>query len=535
VPPQLVVGLLLAAASWPAYWTVRGAASEDLFTPLWLGYILTVDGVCRWRTGSSPLTRRPWLILASFPASAGFWALHELFNMALHDWHYVAGARHSRFVWDTVQALTFSTVIPALWVTADLYRSVPALAGVRGGRLPRPGRAAALGLAALGAACLVLVVTLPRQTFWLMWLGPFLLLDPLNLLAGRPSLVGQAARGRWGGWVVLTVSALTCGFFWEMWNGGSAGYHWVYTVPYVGGMPHLFEMPLLGYLGYPPFAWSSSRWGSCAGPGSPGAGRHSATGGRRRPRRPPGHPPPIRANPRRARLRTPREARVRGPADLDGRLEWGAMRESASRAGGGTGSGAGRVGVARGGAAGPVGQDPSELLVLVARGDRDAFAALYDVVSGPVLGLVTGVLRDPAQSEEVTQEVLVEVWRTAARFRPDRGSAMTWVMTLAHRRAVDRVRSAQSAADREQRAALLDRVPAYDEVSEQVEARLEREQVRRCVGGLTELQREAVSLAYYRGLTYREVAELLALPLGTVKTRLRDGLIRLRDCLGVTV
>jgi RNA polymerase sigma-70 factor (ECF subfamily) len=194
--------------------------------------------------------------------------------------------------------------------------------------------------------------------------------------------------------------------------------------------------------------------------------------------------------------------------------------------------------VARGGAAGPagaVGHDPSELLVLVARGDRDAFAALYDVVSGPVLGLVTSVLRDPAQSEEVTQEVLVEVWRTAARFRPDRGSAMTWVMTLAHRRAVDRVRSAQSAADREQRAALLDRTPAYDEVSEQVEARLEREQVRRCVGGLTELQREAVSLAYYRGLTYREVAELLALPLGTVKTRLRDGLIRLRDCLGVTV
>jgi RNA polymerase sigma-70 factor (ECF subfamily) len=193
--------------------------------------------------------------------------------------------------------------------------------------------------------------------------------------------------------------------------------------------------------------------------------------------------------------------------------------------------------VARGGAAGPAGaagHDPSELLVLVARGDRDAFAALYDVVSGPVLGLVTSVLRDPAQSEEVTQEVLVEVWRTAARFRPDRGSAMTWVMTLAHRRAVDRVRSAQSAADREQRAALLDRVPAYDEVSEQVEARLEREQVRRCVGGLTELQREAVSLAYYRGLTYREVAELLALPLGTVKTRLRDGLIRLRDCLGVT-
>jgi RNA polymerase sigma-70 factor, ECF subfamily len=151
-----------------------------------------------------------------------------------------------------------------------------------------------------------------------------------------------------------------------------------------------------------------------------------------------------------------------------------------------------------------------------------------------VLGLVRSVLRDPAQSEEVTQEVLVEVWRTAAHFEPGKGSAMSWVLTFAHRRAVDRVRSAQAASDREQRAALLDRTPAFDEVIEAVEARLEREQVRRCVRTLTELQRQAVTLAYYRGLTYREVAELLAQPLGTVKTRLRDGLIRLRDCLGVT-
>ncbi|OEV08980.1 RNA polymerase subunit sigma [Streptomyces nanshensis] len=184
-----------------------------------------------------------------------------------------------------------------------------------------------------------------------------------------------------------------------------------------------------------------------------------------------------------------------------------------------------------GGGAGP---DLAELLKEVARGDHDAFAAVYDRIAGPVLGLVRNVLRDPAQSEEVTQEVLVEVWRTAAHFRPDKGSAMAWVMTFAHRRAVDRVRSAQAAADREERAALLDRTPAYDEVTEAVESRLEREQVRRCMRTLTELQRESVTLAYYRGLTYREVAELLTQPLGTVKTRLRDGLIRLRDCLGVT-
>ncbi|MFD3974962.1 sigma-70 family RNA polymerase sigma factor [Streptomyces cyaneofuscatus] len=178
--------------------------------------------------------------------------------------------------------------------------------------------------------------------------------------------------------------------------------------------------------------------------------------------------------------------------------------------------------------------DLQELMVLVARGDQDAFAKVYDAVSGPVLGLVRSVLRDPAQSEEVSQEVLVEVWRTAPRFQSSRGSAMNWVLTLAHHRAVDRVRSAEASAAREHKAALLDRTPAFDEVSEQVETRLEREQVRRCLRTLSELQRQSVTLAYYRGLTYREVAELLTVPLGTIKTRLRDGLIRLRDCLGVS-
>ncbi|GGO79861.1 sigma-70 family RNA polymerase sigma factor [Wenjunlia tyrosinilytica] len=182
------------------------------------------------------------------------------------------------------------------------------------------------------------------------------------------------------------------------------------------------------------------------------------------------------------------------------------------------------------------GREPllEELLVRVARGDQEAFGRVYDRVSGPVLGLVRRVLRDPAQYEEVAQEVMVDLWRTAARFQPDRGSAMAWVMTLAHRRAVDRVRSSQAAADREERAASRGHAPAFDVVAEQVETRLEREQVRRCLRTLTELQRQAVTMAYYRGCTYREVAELLNVPLGTVKTRLRDGLIRLRDCLGVT-
>ncbi|MFJ6070596.1 sigma-70 family RNA polymerase sigma factor [Streptomyces sp. NPDC093065] len=186
-----------------------------------------------------------------------------------------------------------------------------------------------------------------------------------------------------------------------------------------------------------------------------------------------------------------------------------------------------------------IGRNPSsqpdlqQLIREVALGDQDSFAAVYDAVAGSVLGAARAVLRDRAQSEEVAQEVLVEVWRTAPRYRPERGTVVNWILTLAHRRAVDRVRSVEAAAARDHKAALLDRTPEYDEVTEQVETRLEREQVRRCLRTLTDIQRQSVTLAYYRGLTYRQVAEALALPLGTVKTRLRDGLIRLRDCLGV--
>jgi RNA polymerase sigma-70 factor, ECF subfamily len=178
--------------------------------------------------------------------------------------------------------------------------------------------------------------------------------------------------------------------------------------------------------------------------------------------------------------------------------------------------------------------DVDTLLERVARGDRIAFAQLYDRVSGALYGLIRQVLRDPAQSEEVTQEVLLEIWRTAPRFDANRGSARAWMMTMAHRRAVDRVRSEQAARDRDDKVGARETQRDFDVVAEAVETRLEQQQVRRALDQLTELQREAVELAYYGGHTYREVAELLDTPLGTVKTRLRDGLIRLRDSLGVT-
>ena len=176
-------------------------------------------------------------------------------------------------------------------------------------------------------------------------------------------------------------------------------------------------------------------------------------------------------------------------------------------------------------------RDLDDLLIHVARGDEAAFEAVYDRLAGPVYGVVRRVVRDRSQSEEVAQEVFLEVWRTATRFDPAMGGAATWVMTIAHRRAIDRVRSTTAAAEREHKSA--DITPPHDEVAEAVEASLDRERVRRCLDGLTAVQRESITLAYYGGYSYRQVAELLKVTLSAVKTRIRDGLIRMRDCLGV--
>ncbi|MEL4320687.1 sigma-70 family RNA polymerase sigma factor [Leifsonia sp. YIM 134122] len=175
-----------------------------------------------------------------------------------------------------------------------------------------------------------------------------------------------------------------------------------------------------------------------------------------------------------------------------------------------------------------------ELLERIATGDQRAFSELYDGVSARLFGLVRRLVVDPAQSEEVTQEVFLEIWQSAARFQPERGSALSWMFTLAHRRAVDRIRSAQASRDRDTRIGIRDLPIDTDVVSEAAELRVENERVQRALTELTDVQRQAVSLAYYSGFSHSEIADELSVPIGTVKTRIRDGMIRLRDALGVT-
>ena len=179
------------------------------------------------------------------------------------------------------------------------------------------------------------------------------------------------------------------------------------------------------------------------------------------------------------------------------------------------------------------GVTPDVLLTAIAGGEPEALGALFDQVGGRVFGVVRRVLRDPAQSEEVAQEVMLEVWRTAARFDPGRGSATSWILTIAHRRAIDRVRSEQASRDRTQAFGDRDLRRPFDEVAEQAVLSEEHRELVDALSVLTERQRQVVELAYYQGYTYREVAEMLQTPLGTIKTRMRDALIRLREAMEV--
>ena len=176
---------------------------------------------------------------------------------------------------------------------------------------------------------------------------------------------------------------------------------------------------------------------------------------------------------------------------------------------------------------------PEDLLAEVARGSEDAFELLYARIAGPVFGLALRIVRDRDMAQDVAQEVLGEIWRLAARFDPDRGTAMGWVLTMAHRRSVDRVRR------EEVRTATLTKEAATwvdtdrDVVVDTLEREWDAALVRRALATLTPMQREAIELAFYRGFTHQQVSAALEVPLGTAKTRIRDGLIRLRDAVGV--
>ncbi|GAB2777479.1 ECF RNA polymerase sigma factor SigK [Nocardioides salsibiostraticola] len=175
----------------------------------------------------------------------------------------------------------------------------------------------------------------------------------------------------------------------------------------------------------------------------------------------------------------------------------------------------------------------NDLLKRSARGDSDAFAVLYDATASRVFGLAVRVVRDPAQAEEIAQEAFLEIWRGSARFDSTKGSALSWMLTIVHRKAVDRVRSAQASTRRDTTFHQQNPDVEHDVTADAAHASMEARRVRSAMESLTVVQREAIELAFFGGYTHTEVAAMLDLPVGTAKTRIRDGLIRLRDTMGV--
>ena len=249
--PHGWVGVILIALAWPLNWMLPGLRTHLLFFPLWLGYALLVDALVLRRCGTSILARSRRDFVLLFACSAPAWWLFEVFNWRTQNWDYLGGEQFSPFTYFLLTTLSFSTVMPAVFETAELVRSAAPLRRLSDGPRLKPTRRVLLAMLGVGLAMVALSMALPGYFYPLLWGSAFFLAEPINAWRGRPSLLGYLARGDWRPVAALALGALVCGFFWEFWNFYSYP-KWTYHTPGVG-FPHVFEMPLLGFLGYPPF------------------------------------------------------------------------------------------------------------------------------------------------------------------------------------------------------------------------------------------------------------------------------------------
>ncbi len=246
------VGLALIALVWPLNWGLSGLRTHLLFFPLWLGYCLLVDGLVLRRDGDSLLSRSWSRYLGLFLVSAPAWWLFEAINLRTANWVYLGRERFSDSEYAVLATIAFSTVIPAVFGTAELLRGSAALTGMRTSRPLLASPSAPTAMLVTGVLMLALLLRWPRLFFALVWLALWLILEPLNHWLGHRTLLAPLRRGDRRPLVALAGGALVCGFFWELWNWHSYP-KWTYEVPFVGFL-RVFEMPLLGYGGYLPFA-----------------------------------------------------------------------------------------------------------------------------------------------------------------------------------------------------------------------------------------------------------------------------------------
>lgn len=260
-----MAGLALVALAWTLNWSADGLRTHVLFFPLWLGYVLAVDGWTAARTGTSLRARSPRGFALLFATSVPVWWIFELANRHVGNWEYVGREHFGDVEYALLCSLSFSTVMPAVLSTAELVRSFRWIERFAAGPVVRRSPALTAGLAVLGGAMLAAMLAWPQRAYPLLWVAGVLLLEALCTWLGRSSLTSWLRQGDWRPWMSLWTGILVCAFFWEMWNWRSYP-KWVYHVPGVD-FAHVFEMPALGYLGYLPFALEVYLFGQLLVPG----------------------------------------------------------------------------------------------------------------------------------------------------------------------------------------------------------------------------------------------------------------------------
>jgi hypothetical protein len=246
------LGLLLLGVCWPLNWYLTGNRTAYLFFPLWLGYILIVDALVLHRRGTSLWTRSPRGFVLLFASSVPAWWLFEAINYRAANWEYLGSDTFTDFEYYLLCTISFSTVMPAVFETAELVRSFRWMERLTTGPRLHPTPAVNRGMFAVGAAMLAMMLLWPKVCYPFVWTSLVFILEPLNCWLGRRHFLQDLQRGDWRLVASLALGALICGFFWEMWNYYSYP-KWIYHTPGAQFL-HIFEMPLLGYGGYIPFA-----------------------------------------------------------------------------------------------------------------------------------------------------------------------------------------------------------------------------------------------------------------------------------------
>jgi hypothetical protein len=246
------IGLFFIAVFWVLNWNLSGLRTHLIFFPLWLGYCLTVDALSVYRKGNSLLTRNPRAYFGLFIVSILGWWLFELINLRTQNWSYVGRELFSKFEFNLYASLSFSTVIPAVFGTAELAGTINWVRQRAPGLKISSERKSIFSTFVAGILMFILMMLWPRYFFPFVWLSVYFVLEPINVWLGHRSLVLSLSKGDWRPVVALFIGVLICGFFWEMWNYFSYP-KWIYHVPYVD-FARIFEMPLLGYGGYLPFS-----------------------------------------------------------------------------------------------------------------------------------------------------------------------------------------------------------------------------------------------------------------------------------------